>query len=75
LIVGAGPGISASVAARLRAEGVEVGVAARGLKKLRAPAAAIGAIGAHASRSTQPAPGRRRSRFVLGSSVFESGYV
>jgi NAD(P)-dependent dehydrogenase (short-subunit alcohol dehydrogenase family) len=43
LIVGAGPGISAAVAARLRAEGVEVGVAARGLEKLRAPAAAIGA--------------------------------
>jgi NAD(P)-dependent dehydrogenase (short-subunit alcohol dehydrogenase family) len=43
LIVGAGPGISASVAARLRAEGVEVGIAARGLEKLRAPAAAIGA--------------------------------
>jgi NAD(P)-dependent dehydrogenase (short-subunit alcohol dehydrogenase family) len=43
LIVGAGPGISASVAARLRAEGVEVGVAARDLEKLRAPAAAIGA--------------------------------
>ncbi|MGA2343438.1 MAG: SDR family NAD(P)-dependent oxidoreductase [Steroidobacteraceae bacterium] len=43
LIVGAGPGISASVAARLRAAGVEVGVAARGVDKLRAPAAAIGA--------------------------------
>jgi NAD(P)-dependent dehydrogenase (short-subunit alcohol dehydrogenase family) len=43
LIVGAGPGISASVAVRLRAEGVEVGVAARRLEKLRAPAAAIGA--------------------------------
>jgi NAD(P)-dependent dehydrogenase (short-subunit alcohol dehydrogenase family) len=43
LIVGAGPGISASVAARLRAEGVEVGVAARDLENLRAPAAAIGA--------------------------------
>jgi NAD(P)-dependent dehydrogenase (short-subunit alcohol dehydrogenase family) len=43
LIVGAGPGISASVAARLRTEGVEVAVAARGLEKLRAPAAAIGA--------------------------------
>ena len=43
LIVGAGTGISASVAARLRAEGVEVGVAARNLEKLRAPAAAIGA--------------------------------
>jgi NAD(P)-dependent dehydrogenase (short-subunit alcohol dehydrogenase family) len=43
LIVGAGPGISASVAQRLRAEGVEVGVAARDVEKLRAPAAAIGA--------------------------------
>jgi NAD(P)-dependent dehydrogenase (short-subunit alcohol dehydrogenase family) len=43
LIVGAGPGISASVAARLRSEGVEVGVAARDIEKLRAPAAEIGA--------------------------------
>jgi NAD(P)-dependent dehydrogenase (short-subunit alcohol dehydrogenase family) len=43
LIVGAGPGISAAVAARLRAEGVEVGIAARNVEKLRAPAAAIGA--------------------------------
>jgi NAD(P)-dependent dehydrogenase (short-subunit alcohol dehydrogenase family) len=43
LIVGAGPGISASVATQLRAAGVEVGIAARGVEKLRAPAAAIGA--------------------------------
>jgi NAD(P)-dependent dehydrogenase (short-subunit alcohol dehydrogenase family) len=43
LIVGTGPGISASVAAQLRAVGVEVGIAARGMEKVRTLAAKIGA--------------------------------
>jgi len=43
LIVGAGPGISASLARRLRAAGVEVGLAARHAEKLQPLAAQIGA--------------------------------
>jgi len=43
LIVGTGPGISTSLARRLRAAGVEVGVAARRLEKLRTLAADNGA--------------------------------
>jgi NAD(P)-dependent dehydrogenase (short-subunit alcohol dehydrogenase family) len=43
LIVGAGPGISASLARCLRAAGVEVGLAARQVEKLRPLAVEIGA--------------------------------
>jgi len=43
LIVGAGPGISASLAHALRAAGVKVGLAARNIDKLGALAAEIGA--------------------------------
>ena len=44
LIVGAGPGISASVARRLAAAGLKVGLAARDTGKLEAMAAEIGAV-------------------------------
>jgi len=43
LIIGAGPGISASVARALAAEGVKVGLAARDVEKLAHPAKEIGA--------------------------------
>ena len=43
LIIGAGPGISASVAKALNAEGVKVGLAARNVEKLSALASDIGA--------------------------------
>ncbi len=43
LIVGAGPGISASVARALAAEGVKVGLSARNVNKLSGLATAIGA--------------------------------
>jgi NAD(P)-dependent dehydrogenase (short-subunit alcohol dehydrogenase family) len=43
LIVGAGPGISASLARRLRAAGLRVGMAARNVDKLKTLAAEIGA--------------------------------
>lgn len=43
LVVGAGPGISASVARRLAAAGVKVGLAARNIDKLQAFAEEIGA--------------------------------
>jgi len=43
LIVGAGPGLSASLARALRAAGVTVGLAARGTEKLQALAEEIGA--------------------------------
>jgi NAD(P)-dependent dehydrogenase (short-subunit alcohol dehydrogenase family) len=43
LIVGAGPGISASLARALAAAGVKVGLAARGIEKLAPLAAEIGA--------------------------------
>jgi NAD(P)-dependent dehydrogenase (short-subunit alcohol dehydrogenase family) len=43
LIIGAGPGISASVARALAAEGIKVGLAARDIKKLTPLATEIGA--------------------------------
>jgi NAD(P)-dependent dehydrogenase (short-subunit alcohol dehydrogenase family) len=54
LIVGAGPGISASLARRLSTLGVEVGVAARNVDKLRPLVAETGAV-AYAVDACDPA--------------------
>jgi NAD(P)-dependent dehydrogenase (short-subunit alcohol dehydrogenase family) len=53
LIVGAGPGISASLARLLRSVGVEVGIAARNIEKLQSLATEIGA---HAFRVEAASP-------------------
>ena len=53
LIVGAGPGLSASLARRLTAEGLRVGLAARDTEKLASLAAETGAL-LHACDATRP---------------------
>ena len=53
LIIGAGPGISASLARLLRRIGVEVGVAARNIEKLHS---LVTEIGAHAFRVDAASP-------------------
>ena len=53
LIVGAGPGISASLARALRARGVEVAVAARNIDKMQG---LISEIGLHAFRADASSP-------------------